>query len=227
VTGLRERLRERLRTRLRTRPGWGAVAIVALACLAASASAIELSVDPAGGPLTLEDDVAAALADWRAAGVDADEVEATVVVRYGDPARFGPDVQVWVLLRGGAEPEDRSFEILVAPAATAVRAALIPAFGVALGGSLGAGAFDPILDPTGPRLPTEAEGDALEARRTAIVGDLTGDGLVGFEDLLLMAASYGRRAVNLAADLNADGVVDAADLDLLRERYTFEPPAAE
>jgi hypothetical protein len=215
------------RDRVVTRAGGWAAALVALAGLAAIASALELTVDPAGGPLTLEDDVAAALADWRAAGVETEQVEATVTVRYGDPARFGPDVVAWVLLRGGTEGEDRTFEILVSPAATAVRAALIPAFGVALGGSLGRGAFDPVLDPAGPRLPSEAEGLALEARRTAVVGDLSGDGIVGFEDLLLMAAAYGRRGVNLAADLNADGVVDAADLDLLRERYTFEPPAAE
>jgi hypothetical protein len=201
-----------------------AVAIASFAGAGGSALALELTVDPTGGPLTLEDDVAGALADWRAAGVDPDEVAATVVVRYGDTARFGPDVQAWVLLRGTAESGERTFEVVVAPAATAVRAALIPAFGVVLGGSFGSGAFDPILDPSGARRPTAAEGAALEERRTAIVGDLTGDGRVGFEDLLLIAASYGRRGVNLPADLNADGVVDGADIELLRERYEFEPP---
>jgi hypothetical protein len=204
-----------------------AAAVIAWAALVTPALALELTVDPAGGPLTLEDDVIAALADWQAAGVDTDGVEATILVRYGDVARFGPDVQAWVLLRGGVDLGERSFEILVAPAASAVRAALIPALGVALGGALGRGAFDPVLDGSGPRLPTTADGAALEARRTAVVGDLTGDGRVGFEDLLLMAAAYGRRGVNLAADLNADGVVDAADLELLRERYEFEPPAGE
>jgi hypothetical protein len=200
-----------------------AVAIVAITAFMAPAFALDLTVDPSGGPLTLEDDVAAALADWRAAGVDPDEVAATVIVRYGDAARFGPDVQAFVLLRGAAEAGERSFEVWVAPTATAVRAALIPAFGVVLGGSLGTGAFDPILDPDGARRPTEAEGAALEQRRTAVVGDLTGDGRVDFEDLLLMAAAYGRRGVNLPADLNADGVVDGADVDLLRERYEFDP----
>jgi hypothetical protein len=205
---------------------WIVAAVVALAGPAAPALALELTVDAAGGPLTLEDDVAAALADWRAAGVEVDEAEVSVAVRYGDRVRFGPDVQAWVLLRGGLDGEARTYEILVAPDATAVRAALIPAFGVALGGSFGAGAFDPVLDRAGPRLPSEADGAVLEARRTAVIGDLTGDGRVGFEDLLLMAAAYGRRGVNLAADLDADGVVDAADLDLLRERYGFEPPDA-
>jgi hypothetical protein len=200
-----------------------ALAIASIAAFMAPAFALELTVDPAGGPLTLEDDVAAALADWRAAGVDPDEVAATVVVRYGDAARFGPDAEAFVLLRGATETGERSFEVWISPTATAVRAALIPAFGVVLGGSFGTGAFDPILDPAGARRPTEAEGAALEQRRTAVFGDLTGDGRVGFEDLLLMAASYGRRGVNLPADLNADGVVDGADVDLLRERYEFDP----
>jgi hypothetical protein len=202
------------------------VAIAWLAGFVGPAFALDLTVDPSGGPLTLEEDVAAVLADWRAAGVDPDGIAATVLVRYGDTARFGPDVRAWVLLRGAAEVGERTFEVWVAPTATAVRAALIPAFGVVLGGSLGTGALDPILDPAGARRPTEAEGGALEARRTAVVGDLSGDGRVGFEDLLLVAASYGRRGVNLPADLNADGVVDGADLDLLRERYAFEPPDA-
>jgi len=200
--------------------------VAAVLSLGATALALELTVDPAGGPLTLEDEVAAALADWRAAGVDPDAVAAVVAVRYGDTARFGPDVQAWVLLRGGGDAE-RRFEVLVAPAADAVRAALIPALGVVLGGSLGEGALDPVLDPAGPRRPTEADGAALETRRTAVAGDLDGDGRVDFEDLLRMAAAYGQRGVNLPADLNADGIVDAADLELLRLRYEFAAPAAD
>jgi hypothetical protein len=186
--------------------------------------ALDLTVDPAGGPLTLEDEVAAALSDWRAAGVDPDLVDADVRVAYGAEARFGPDAVVWVLLRSRADAIRPTYEVLVAPGATALRSALIPALGVVLGGSLGAGALDPLLDPSGPRRPTEAEGAEIEARRTALPGDLDGDGVVGFEDLLLMAAAYGQRGVNLAADLDASGVVDAADLDLLRSSYTFDPP---
>ncbi len=186
--------------------------------------ALDLVVDPTGGPLTLEDEVAAALDDWRAAGVDPDLIDAEVRVAYGAEGRFGPDVTAWVLLRGRVGSERPAFEVLVAPGSGALRSALIPALGVVLGGSLGSGALDPILDPSGPRRPTEAEGAALEARRTAIPGDLDGDGVVGFEDLLLVAAAYGERGVNLAADLDASGTVDAADLDLLRSAYTFDPP---
>lgn len=210
--------------------GVGRATALALLLLGGAAHALDLSVDPAGGSLALEDDVMAALADWRAAGVDPDLNDAVVTVSYGPSVRFGPDVQVWVLLRDGSGDATRRFEVLVAPGAGDVRAALIPAFGVVLGGSLGQGAFDPLLDPAGRRRPTTADGAALEARRTALPGDLNGDGRVDFEDLLLLAAAHGQRGVNLAADLDGSGVVDGGDLERLRERYTFEPaalPAAE
>jgi len=201
-----------------------AAALSGCLLMVGSGRALDLVVDPAGGPLTLEEEVAAALADWRAAGVDPELVDADVRIAYGVEARFGPDVVVWVLLRSRVDATRPAFEVLVAPGATALRSALIPALGVVLGGSLGTGALDPLLDPSGPRRPTEAEGAQLEARRTALPGDLDGDGVVGFEDLLLLAAAYGQRGINLAADLDASGVVDAADLDLIRSTYTFDPP---
>lgn len=195
---------------------------LAIALLLGSAHAVELTVEPAGSELEAE--VAAALNDWQAAGVDVDAILARVTVRYGEAARFGPDVRAWVTLRGAADDPDRSFVILISPDEAAPRAALIPAIGVVLGGTLGSGALDPVLDPSGPRRPTLADGRALSERLSAIPGDLNGDGRVDFEDLLLLAEAFGRRGVNLAADLNGDGVVDAADLDLLRENYTFRPP---
>jgi len=195
---------------------------LAISLLVGNTHALELTVEPAGSELEAE--VVAALNDWQAAGVDVDAIEARVTVRYGETARFGPDVRAWVTLRGAADDPDRSFVILVSPDEAAPRAALIPAIGVVLGGTLGSGALDPVLDPGGPRRPTLADGRALSERLSAIPGDLNGDGRVDFEDLLLMAEAFGRRGVNLAADLNGDGVVDAADLDLLRENYTFRPP---
>lgn len=191
------------------------------------AHALDLSVDPAGGALTLEEEVAAALADWRAAGVDPDAVDASVSVRYGPAARFGPDVVAWVVVREPTDEAVRSYEILVAPDAVAPRAALVPALGVVLGGALGEGALDPVLDPAGPRRPGEDDGRALRERRDALPGDLNRDGRIDFADLLLLAEAYGRRGVNLAGDLDGDGVVGEADLALLREAYAFDPPSAE
>jgi len=201
-----------------------ATTVVALALTASlgAASALEISVEPPGGELAAAVEVA--LDDWRAAGVDVDAVDASVAVRFGAAERFGPDVTAWVVLRGGADDPARGFEILVAPGARSPRAALIPSLGVVLGGTLGRGALDPVLDPAGPRRPTPADGLALAERLSAIPGDLDRDGRVDFEDLLLMAEAFGRRGVNLPADLDGDGVVDAADLDLLREGYVFDPP---
>lgn len=198
------------------------VVSVVLAASLGGALALEITVEPPTGELAAA--VEAALEDWRAAGVDVDAVDARVSVRVGAAARFGPDVTAWVILRGGADDSARGFEILVAPGAGSPRAALIPALGVVLGGTLGRGALDPVLDPAGPRRPTPADGLALSERLSALPGDLDRDGRVDFEDLLLMAEAFGRRGVNLPADLDGDGVVDAADLDRLRESYTFDPP---
>jgi len=198
------------------------VTALALAASLGAAWALEITIEPPDGELAAA--VEAAVEDWRAAGVDVDAVDATVGVRFGAAARFGPDVTAWVVLRGGVDGADRGFEILVAPGARAPRAALIPALGVVLGGTLGRGALDPVLDPAGPRRPTPADGLALAERLSAVPGDLDRDGRVGFEDLLLMAEAFGRRGVNLPADLDGDGVVDTADLDLLREGYVFDPP---
>jgi hypothetical protein len=194
-----------------------------LLLLVSHASALDLQVEPIAG-IDLQASVEAALGDWRAAGVDVDTLELQIVVRAGRSELFGPDVDLFVVVRGGALGDGRRVEVLVNEAARNLRSALIPALGVALGGALGTGAFDPLLDPAGPRRPTAADGQLLEATRSAIPGDLNRDGRVDFEDLLLLAASFGRQGVNLVGDLNGDGVIDPTDLDLLRERYTFTPP---
>lgn len=196
---------------------WAAVAALALA-FGGWAAALEVRVDPQGGPLVLVDQVDAALADWRAAGVDVDAVARTVTVRYGDPARLGPDAIALVVVR----PDEGGFEVLVHPEADGVRAALIPALGVVLGGVLGDGALNPRVDPAAPAVPTAADAAALASRRPAVPGDVDGDGRVGFEDLLLVAAAYGRQGVNLVEDLDGDGVVGDADLEVLRAAYAFD-----
>ncbi|MFN2322211.1 MAG: hypothetical protein ABR510_04565 [Trueperaceae bacterium] len=193
------------------------VAVLALTC-ASWAAAWDLRVDPSGGPLVLIDHVEAVLADWSAAGADVEGTDRTVVVRYGDPDRLGPDAIVLVVVR----PDAGSYDVLVHPNRDGVRAALVPAFGVVLGGVPGVGALDPRIDGVAPRVPSTVDVAALRAARPDVPGDLDGDGRVDFEDLLRLAAAYGRQGINLPEDLDGDGVVSNADLDLLRERYTFE-----
>lgn len=184
--------------------------------------ALDVRVDAADGPLVLTEWVDLALDDWRAAGVDPDLVERTVRVRYAEPDLFGPDAIVWTVARPA---DDVDYELLVNPVADGVRAALIPALGVVLGGVLGDGALDPRVQPGEPRTPDAADVAAIEARRSGVEGDVDGDGLVTFEDLLTVAAAYGRQGVNLTEDLDGDGVVGDGDLEILRERYVFTDPA--
>jgi hypothetical protein len=188
------------------------------------ATALEVVLAPTL-PAEVPDLIEQALGDWRAAGVDVDAVEASLSVRVGAAERFGPDVMVWVVARGASDDGVRRFELLIAPEAQRLRAALSPALGVVLGGELGEGALNPVLDREEARRPTEQDGNRIERLRTAILGDINGDGLVDFNDLLLLAASFGQRGINNPADLNSDGTVDAQDLELLRQRYTFTPPA--
>ncbi len=198
-----------------------AVAAVLTLALASWAAAWELTVDPSGGPLVLVDHVEAVLADWTAAGADVEGTDRTVVVRYADPERLGPDAIVLVVVR----PDSGSFDVLVHPDREGVRAALVPALGVVLGGVPSGGALNPRVDVAAPPVPTTADVAALRAARPEVPGDLDGDGRVDFEDLLRLAAAYGGQGINLPEDLDGDGVVGDADLELLRARYTFDEAA--
>ncbi len=183
--------------------------------------ALDVQVDPVDGPLVLPELVDTVLDDWRSAGVDVDLVDRSVRVRYGAADLFGPDAIVWVVAR---PDDDVDYEVLVNPVADGVRAALIPALGVVLGGVLGEGALDPRVVPDAPRAPTAADALAVEARASGVEGDVDGDGRVTFEDLLAVAAAYGRQGVNLTEDLDGDGIVGDGDLDVLRTHYTFTDP---
>jgi hypothetical protein len=94
-------------------------------------------------------------------------------------------------------------DLLIDPSRTTIRIAysinndgLIAARGVRDGGS----SFGVVLRPVLP-----------------LVGDLTCDGAVSFNDLLALLAAWG--ACTCVADLNDDGVVDQSDLSLLLENW--------
>jgi len=203
--------------------------LTAAACGVGSAWALSIAVDAAAAPagVDLAAEVEAAVGDWRAAGIDFDAFSGRLLVGYGPAARFSSEVRAWVLIRGNPRDPDRIIEIQLAPGTTALRAALIPAIGVALGGPLGAGALNPLIEALLPRRPSEADVAAIARARLAEEGDLNGDGRVDFEDLLLLAAAWGSQGVNLPADLDGNGVVDNGDLDLMRLRYTFAEAAPE
>jgi hypothetical protein len=65
------------------------------------------------------------------------------------------------------------------------------------------------------------EGDA------AVPGDVNGDGVVDFHDLLILAQNYGGTGTVADGDLNRDGRIDFADLLILAQNYgTTANPAA-
>lgn len=181
-------------------------------------------VNDAGGPLLLSDRVAEAAAAWRALAPDAIEIAVAADARhafaYGDEALFGQDVLTITLAEGG------DVRVLVRPQEhTALTAALRHEVGALLGlppareGVMAMALADASSAPGPGEL---AELAAIAAFEPA---DLDRDGVVGFGDLLELAAAYGRTGVNLPGDLDGDGDVDDADVELLRAAYTFAPPA--
>lgn len=52
-----------------------------------------------------------------------------------------------------------------------------------------------------------------------IIGDINGDGMVGFDDLNLLLADYGQSGGGLNGDVDGDGDVDFGDLNLLLNNY--------
>ena len=199
--------------------GWlRQIVMVAAVMACAWTSAWELRIDDSAGPADLGERVDAAVAAWSAVGVDIEAVERTVLVRYASTELLGPDALSLVVTGG---PPGVDLEVLVrADAGDRLDDALVVAMGIALGGSPGVGILDPRLKPDEARVPSDDDAAAV-APALRVTGDVTGDGRVGFDDLLALAGAWGRRGVNLPADLDRDGVVGDADLTLLRESYRF------
>lgn len=184
------------------------------------------TVDPAGGPLTLTEDVEAAFAAWLEAGLsEVPELTAgaTTEFRFGAAELMGPDLVTLTVQRSAP---DAALHIVVNPDTyVEFPAALVHEAGLVLGlTSSTEGVMNPLLSDDSEGRPRQAEVDRLQAQQTAVPGDLTGDGRVDFDDLLELAAQFGRRGVNQPGDLDGDGTVTLDDLRLLRENYLFTEP---
>lgn len=199
--------------------------LAGMLALAALAAAADYAVDSAGGPLTLHEDLDAAVLGWRNVAEDVtldEDPAAATLFAYGDPDLMGPDTVTLTLQQEGAVTR----RILVHPDEYGSwPGALAHEIGLLLGVPAGTtGVMNPALGPGSPREPTPEDAGGLQAARSQVFGDLNGDGIVDWYDLLEMAAQHGRRGVNLPADLDGDGTVTDADLRLLREVYEFLPP---
>lgn len=198
---------------------------------------VHYRVDESGGPLLLSDAVADAAAAWQAAapgsvtfvateGEPAGEGPATPSavhsIGYGAAELFGPDALSFTLVRSGSS----AVQVLVSPTAGAdLGAALLHELGVLIGlPEEGEGVMRSALTP-GATSPAPVDVSALRDLRTFRPEDINRDGVVDFYDLAELAAAFGDRGVNLAADLNGDGEVNDADLQILRDAYRFLPPS--
>ncbi len=181
------------------------------------------AVDDFGGPLLLSDRLEEAAADWESVVEGAVEIDvagdAGYRFAYGDESLFGPHLLTLSLAEGD------EVEVLVRPEDhPALAAGLRHELGVLLGlGPADAGVMAMAVADPGA-LPGPEELAELAALAAFAPQDLDRDGVVGFGDLLELAAAYGRSGLNLPADLDGDGDVDDDDVAVLKEAYTFAPP---
>ena len=180
----------------------------------------QLDVDTAQGPLTLPEEIADAFALWQAALPDDDLAEPDARIAFA-PDLLGPETASLTL-----RWSDARTEVLLAPARYRRTPVLLHELGLLLGLPPAAeGVMDPVLRETSPATPTERDIALLRDVRTFPPADIDRSGRVDFYDLAALGAAFGSVGVNLAADLNGDGQVDADDLAILREAYVFAEPA--
>lgn len=197
-----------------------------------------LAVDSTGGPLTLPEDVEAAIAAWRQAVPDLVNLSVATVsgtlasqdgdrVVFADVGLMGPDtLSLGLRLQG-----TKGIEVRLAPQTyRAHPAVLLHELGVFLGlpegGDDGVMAFR--VPGTGElTAPSPADVAALRERLRFSPEDLTRDGVVDFDDLVAFGQAYGSLGLNVPADFDGDGAVGPSDLERLRAAYTYTLPADE
>lgn len=212
-------------SRRRPVPALLAAIVGTLVATALAQTPLPYRVEAAGGPTSLAEEVAEALAAWldgSELGLEpVEEPGADRVVAFGDPALFGPDTLSLTVQRGG------EVAALLHPARyREAPAVLLHEVGAVLGApSAAAGVMAAAIVDGAPTEPTEGDLAALRDARRFAPEDLTRDGVVDLYDLAALAESFGRRGVNLPADIDGDGVVGREDLARLQAAYRFLPPA--
>lgn len=186
--------------------------------------AVSYRVDDSGGPLLLSDAVTAAVTEWRSLAGDAvllsADSGASNALAYGPAALFPPDTLSLTLV-----DETGAVTALLSPAAgDLLGRALHHELGLILGlPSGGTGVMAMAVDD-GAAVPSGDDLQALLAVNRYLPADLSQDGTVDFDDLLLFAINHGRSGLNLPGDLDRDGDVDDDDLEILRQDYRLTPP---
>jgi len=187
------------------------------------ALAITYRVDPEGGPDTLAAEVSAAFDAWLelddSLELETDD-EARTVFAYGENSLFGPDILSLTVQR----QEPSGVAVLLHPSASRANT-LLHETGLILGVAVAdEGAMNPALGDAALSL-GEIEAEGLRQQLGAVAEDLNFDGEVNFYDLVELGKSFGQSGFSLPADIDESGVVDEADIELLREAYTFSAPS--
>jgi len=186
----------------------------------------DYEVDDSGGPLLLSDKVAQAVAVWSTAVGDAVDMRLTRTaashnrLRYGTDALLGPDtLSITTVAPGGIVTA-----YLSPDAGELAHTALMHELGVILGVPEGGDGVMATALSSARDAPSEADVAELVALGRFEAADLTRDGTVDFYDLIALAEAYGATGVNLAGDLDGDGIINDSDVEALRRSYQFGQP---
>ncbi len=186
-------------------------------------------VDVDGGDADLSGHLQTALDAWKSLDETLTFEEATdakgaeALIRYGNEALFGPDTYSLTLK---TSDETKQTQVLIKPSARDNQRILRHEVGLLLGlNTAPTGIMNPAITAEDTIDLVEADANQLEATVNAVKEDLNRDGKVDFYDLFEFSKLYGSNDISSPADLNEDGTVDKADLDLLKAAYTFSVPS--
>ncbi len=191
------------------------------------AFAFDYRIDPEGGPKGLRERVDRAYTAWTS--VDGTEVgaretdDAPNLIRYGDGNQFGPDTLSLTVQR---TPNPKT-EVLLNPTEPNDRS-LTHELGLLAGLSPDPGArgvMNPAVSQEADAALSPSDEAALRALAAFAAEDVNQDGVVDFYDLADFGTAFGETGVSIPADIDDNGVVNRADLELLRAAYTFGAPA--
>jgi hypothetical protein len=86
--------------------------------------------------------------------------------------------------------------------------------------------MNPSINPNDSTELSDGEKDLLKALQLFAKEDINKDGNISFYDLIAISQAFGQRNVNDPSDINKDGIVNQADVDLLRKAYVFSDPSS-
>lgn len=204
--------------------------VIFLGCLAvlslAHAQTVQYQVDDR--VLIFPEQVKDALALWQAVeggNVTSEEREdATTIFSVDDDALLAPDVASLTL----SERSDTSLRRIILNSNRQQRQhALLYEWGKLLElNDATTGVMNPRIDPSGTLQELSASDEAaLRELERYVKEDLNRDGAVDFYDLLILAENFSREGSRLGGDLNDDGIINQADVTILRAAYQFLPPS--